>query len=117
MSQTAAPPTRRPGRARVLTEADLDHELAEEAGHVGLNGDSHGHGHGHGHGDLGHGHGDLGHGHSHSRVFRAYGRCHGFDVDVSTGGWFNAGHADNLFGGTGFGRRIVPVARAARLRR
>ena len=37
----------------------------------------------------------------------------GFDVDVSTGGWFNAGHADNLFGGTGFGRRIVPVARAA----
>ena len=66
---------------------------------------------------LGHGHGDLGHGHSHSRVFRAYGRCHGFDVDVSTGGWFNAGHADNLFGGTGFGRRIVPVARAARLRR
>ena len=58
-----------------------------------------------------------GHGHSHSRVFRAYGRCHGFDVDVSTGGWFNAGHADNLFGGTGFGRRIVPVARAARLRR
>ena len=57
------------------------------------------------------------HGHSHSRWFGGYGQCHGFEQDNFTGGWINAGHAENVFGGTGFGRRIVPVARATRVRR
>ena len=104
---------RPPGKARVLTEADLDLELELEEGH------GHGHGHGRGGGGLDdHVADQFGHGHSHSmRGFRGHGQCHGFDEDISSGGWFNAGHARNLFGGTGFGRRIVPAYRAARLRR
>ena len=106
--------SRRPGKARVLTEDDLDMELEMEArgGDDCRDHDHHGHnGHGHHHGDA------FSHGHSHSRWFGGYGQCHGFEQDNFTGGWINAGHAENVFGGTGFGRRIVPVARATRVRR
>ena len=107
---------RRPGKARVLTEADLDMELEMEA-RGGGNDERRGHDH-HGHNGHGHHHDDpLGHGHSHSGGFEGYGQCHGFEQDNFTGGWINAGHAENVFGGTGFGRRIVPVARATRVRR
>ena len=107
---------RRPGKARVLTEDDLDMELEMEA-RGGGNDDRRDHDH-HGHNGHGHHHGDaFSHGHSHARWFGGYGQCHGFEQDNFTGGWINAGHAENVFGGTGFGRRIVPVARATRVRR
>ena len=109
-----APPPRPSCIDGVLTEADLDMELEMEA-RGGDDCRDHDH---HGHNDHGHHHGDaFSHGHSHSRWFGGYGQCHGFEQDNFTGGWINAGHAENVFGGTGFGRRIVPVARATRVRR
>ena len=88
----------------MLTEADLDLELELEEGH------GHGHGRGGGGGGLDdHVADQFGHGHSHSmRGFRATASVTG-STRTSSGGWFNAGHAQNLFGGTGFGRRIVPA--------
>ena len=91
---------------------DMELEMEARGGDDCRDHDHHGHnGHGHHHGDA------FSHGHSHSRWFGGYGQCHGFEQDNFTGGWINAGHAENVFGGTGFGRRIVPVARATRVRR
>lgn len=136
-------PVKRPGKARVLSEADLDLEFDLEAGIVGNEGHAHSHGtatepssrkgkarilseddlnveleslfetketsmnsvsvrvtHFHGHSHIG-----------------GHGPCHGFEEDLSVGGWFNAGHAENVFGGTSIGRRIIPVARANKVKK
>lgn len=44
------------------------------------------------------------------------GPCHGFAPAQRHGEWFNAGHADNIFGGTAYGRRFLPAFRSARVR-
>ena len=90
---TSTPAPRRPGKARVLTEADLDLESGN--GH---------HGHGHGHGSCG------------VSTTTPVGSCHGFTPQHRTGEWINAGFAENIFGGTAHGRRILPAARAARIK-
>ena len=91
----------RPGKARVLTEADLDVELGD-AGVKTTNG-------------VPAPHVTQIHGHSH---VGGHGPCHGFeDDDILSGGWFNAGHAENVFGGTRIGRRLVPAARAEKVKK
>ncbi len=77
----------RPWKTKVLSEADLDVELENETV-----GDEHGHSHVVGHG-----------------------KCHGFDEELS--GWFHVSDTENVFVGTAFGRRIIPLKRAFRVRR
>tara|TARA_B110000977_G_scaffold128298_1_gene163795 strand:+ start:8541 stop:10169 length:1629 start_codon:yes stop_codon:yes gene_type:complete len=98
------PSNRRPGKARVLSEAELDAELDDASANTtysSMNSNPklrvtqfHGHSHVGGHGP-----------------------CHGFEEDLTGGGWFNAGHAENVFGGTRIGRRIIPVARAEKVKK
>jgi hypothetical protein len=122
---TPPPPARRPGKARVLSEADLDLDFDLESGDV------HRHGSGASHEvSVSSSWPSQQQQQQQQQLARwqqqqqgvdrvpagGAGPCHGFAPEQRSGEWINAGYADNIFGPTAHGRRIIPAARAARVR-
>ena len=96
---------KRPGRARVFSEADLDVELGLGSGGGGKPAPD----------TRAAGAGALPKA-TDDNAGAGGGRCHGFSERNLHGEWFNAGFADNIFGSTALGRRIIPASRARALK-